>query len=75
MTLYGYEEIYGQLQTLPGGWKVHLNKEKVNARLLECLPEDAEILDQSNLTLLLRRIKNKTEVENEKIAISKTVRR
>ncbi len=68
VTLYGYEEIYGQLQTLPGGWKVLLNKEKVNARLLECLPEDAEILDQSNLTLLPKAIKNKTEVENEKIA-------
>lgn len=68
VSLYGYEEIYDHLAKLPGGMKVLLHKGKVNGRLVKCLPEDTVILDQVNLTLLPKALKNETEVANERIA-------
>ncbi len=50
------------------GMKVLLCRAKVNSRLVSSIPEGAEILDEENLTLLPKAVKNPTEVANERIA-------
>ena len=48
--------------------KVLLCKQKANSRLVSNIPSEVEILDEENLTLLPKAIKNPVEVENERIA-------
>lgn len=51
-----------------GAGTVLLCRAKVNARLAGSIPEDVEILDEENPTLLPKAIKNPTEIANERIA-------
>lgn len=68
VTLYPYDEIYTYMKTLVDGTTVLLSKQKANSRLVSSIPSTVTILDEENLTLLPKAIKNATEVENEKIA-------
>lgn len=47
---------------------VLLCKQKANSRLVSNIPAEVKILDEENLTLLPKAIKNPVEVENERIA-------
>ena len=68
VTLKPYNDIYTYVQTIPAGKTVILSKANVNSRLVNNLPAEVKILDEENLTLLPKAIKNHTEVENERIA-------
>lgn len=68
VTLYPYDAIYTYVKTLENGTTVLLSKQKANSRLVSSIPSAVTLLDEENLTLLPKAIKNATEVENERIA-------
>lgn len=68
VTLRAYDDIYTYVQTFEANWTVLLCKAKVNRRLVDGIPSGVRILDEENLTLLPKAVKNPVEVENEKIA-------
>ncbi|WP_308784001.1 aminopeptidase P family protein [uncultured Blautia sp.] len=68
VVLKPYNDIYTYVNTIPAGKTVILSKANVNSRLVNSLPAEVKILDEENLTLLPKAIKNHTEVENERIA-------
>ncbi|MCD8096521.1 MAG: aminopeptidase P family protein [Lachnospiraceae bacterium] len=59
-----YDEIYRDLEGLPAGTRVLLDRRNVNARLLRSLPESAVVLHQPNPTELMKAVKNPTEIKN-----------
>ncbi len=59
-----YERIYEDLERLPGGQKVLLNKKQVSIRLLTCFPEGVQLTDRSNPTEAMKAVKNETELSN-----------
>lgn len=68
ITLLPYDSIYEYVKTFTKDMKVLLCKQKANSRLVSNIPAEVEILDEENLTLLPKAIKNPVEVENERIA-------
>ena len=68
VTLLPYDSIYEYVKTFAKDMKVLLCKQKVNSRMVSNIPAEVEILDEENLTLLPKAIKNPVEVENERIA-------
>ncbi|MDO4321222.1 MAG: aminopeptidase P family protein [Lachnospiraceae bacterium] len=68
VTLRPYDDIYSYASSLEAGKRVLLCRAKVNSRLAGSVPGDVEILDEENLTLLPKAVKNPVEVENERIA-------
>ena len=68
VTLLPYDSIYEYVKTFAKDMKVLLCKQKANSRLVNNIPAEVEILDEENLTLLPKAIKNPVEVENERIA-------
>lgn len=68
VVLKPYNDIYEYVGTLEQEKKVLLCKAKVNYRLVNSLASGVKLLDEENLTLLPKAIKNPTEVENERIA-------
>ena len=68
VTLLPYDSIYGYVKTFAKDMKVLLCKQKANSRLVSNIPSEVAILDEENLTLLPKAIKNPVEVENERIA-------
>lgn len=63
-----YNDIYSWCTEIEAGKKVLLCRNKVNSRLVNCIPSEAVVLDRENLTFLPKAIKTPVEVENEKIA-------
>lgn len=63
-----YEDVYEYAGKIEEGKRVLLCRKKVNSRLTESIPAEVKILDEENLTLLPKAIKNPVEVENERIA-------
>lgn len=63
-----YDAVYEKTARIPSGITVLVDKDKLNDRLYCAIPEGVTILDQQNLTLLPKSIKNPVEVENERIA-------
>lgn len=68
VVLKPYNDIYTYVNTIPAGKTVILSKTNANSRLVNSIPAEVKILDEENLTLLPKAIKNHTEVENERIA-------
>ena len=68
VVLKPYNDIYTYVNTIPAGKTVILSKANANSRLVNSIPAEVKILDEENLTLLPKAIKNHTEVENERIA-------
>ena len=68
MTLLPYDSIYEYVKTFEKDMTVLLCKQKANSRLVSNIPAEVKILDEENLTLLPKAIKNPVEVENERIA-------
>ena len=66
--IYSYDDVYSYVRTIDANQKVLLSKANVNSRLVSNIPSEVTILDEENLTLLPKAVKNKTEVENERIA-------
>ena len=56
------------MKTVPENRTVLLSRKSANSRLVSSLPESVKVLDEENLTLLPKAIKNPVEVENERIA-------
>ncbi len=63
-----YDEVYAYASSISAGKSVLLCKAKANSRLVNCLAEGVVVIDEENLTLLPKAIKNPVEVENERIA-------
>lgn len=68
VSLKPYDQVYSYVQTLPGEKTVILSKSSVNSRLVSSIPSEVTVLDEENLTLLPKAIKNPVEVENERTA-------
>ena len=66
--IYPYNEVYSYVQAIPSGSRILLSKSGVNSRLVSNIPADVVILDEVNLTLLPKAVKNSTEMENERFA-------
>lgn len=58
VTLLPYDSIYEYVKTFAKDMKVLLCKQKANSRLVSNIPAEVEILDEENLTLLPKAIKN-----------------
>lgn len=63
-----YHEIYDYVKTLSAGKTVLLSMDQANSRLVNSIPDEVSILDEENLTLLPKAVKNPVEVENERTA-------
>lgn len=59
-----YEEIYEDLQRLPGGRKLLLDKKKVNSRLVYSIPQNVQVLDRRNPSETMKAVKNERELSN-----------
>ena len=66
--IYPYDDVYSYVQTISSDKEVLLSRANVNSRLVSNIPSEVTILDEPNLTLLPKAVKNKTEMENERIA-------
>lgn len=66
--IYPYDDVYSYVRSISSDKKVLLSRANVNSRLVSNIPSEVTILDEPNLTLLPKAVKNKTEMENERIA-------
>lgn len=66
--IYPYDDVYSYVQSISSDKKVLLSRANVNSRLVSNIPSEVTILDEPNLTLLPKVVKNETEMENERIA-------
>ena len=66
--IYPYDDVYSYVQSISSDKKVLLPRANVNSRLVSNIPSEVTILDEPNLTLLPKAVKNETEMENERIA-------
>ena len=66
--IYPYDDDYSYVQSISSDKKVLLSRANVNSRLVSNIPSEVTILDEPNLTLLPKAVKNETEMENERIA-------
>ena len=63
-----YEDFYGWAAAVPAGKKVLLDKKTCNIRLLRSLDRGVQVLDRANPTVLMRAMKNETELANTRAA-------
>lgn len=63
-----YEAVYEDLSGLAAGQKVLLDKKNVNYRLLTAVSSQSIVIDQRNLTELMKAVKNETEIRNLRTA-------
>ena len=64
VTIRKYEEIYDAVKAFSANSHVWIDCNKVNYRIKNSIPEGVEIINRSNPTLLMKAVKNKTEIEN-----------
>lgn len=64
ISFFPYNGIYGDISELTAGKTVIYDGSALNYAILEQLPEDVKVMDEENLTLLPKAIKNPVEVEN-----------
>ncbi len=64
VTIRGYEEIYDVVKAIPETSHVWMDCSKVNYRITNSLPKGVEIINRPNPTLLMKAVKNPTEIEN-----------
>lgn len=68
VVLKGYNEIYEYVRVIKAAGKVMLDKNIVNRAIVQNIPDDVNILDLVNPSMLWKAIKNRVEVENVKEA-------
>lgn len=71
VSIAGYEEIVDYVKNFGKESKVLLDKSRVNRWLYNAIPSSCKIVDQMNITTVLKGIKNPTEIENQKNAYLK----
>ncbi|HEY8363788.1 MAG TPA: aminopeptidase P family protein [Tissierellaceae bacterium] len=67
----GYEDIIDFLKSINKNSKVLLEKERINRWVYKSIPKECKIIDKTNVTTILKGIKNPTEIENQKKAYIK----
>ena len=68
VTLAPYDDIYRLVAALPTGTRVLLDGERANYRILQSVPESAEVLDRTSPIQLMKAVKTPAEQENERRA-------
>lgn len=66
--LQPYDAIEETVRNLPAGKRIWLDSSVVNYRLTESIPESVEILDQRSPVVLMKAVKNPTEMANMRAA-------
>ncbi len=64
----GYGEIYDALCALPAGTTIMLDRSDVNYRMIASIPETVTVIDRENPSVVMRAVKNETEIENTRLA-------
>lgn len=59
-----YEDFYRDLESLSDGKRLLTDPARVNAAIIDRLPATATIVEEENLTLVPKALKNPTEIEN-----------
>lgn len=59
-----YSDVYGDVLKLSEGCSVLLDKNKVNQKIVSCIPKECIIKDAQNPEVLPQSVKNETEIEN-----------
>lgn len=72
VTLAPYDDIYRLVAALPTGTRVLLDGERANYRILQSVPESAEVLDRTSPIQLMKAVKTPAEQENERLAHIRT---
>ncbi|NLM06073.1 MAG: aminopeptidase P family protein [Tissierellia bacterium] len=67
----GYTKIFDDVKKLGKKDKVQLDKSRINHNLYSSIPSDVKIIPKTDITTILKANKNKTEIENQKIAYIK----
>src|SRR5699024_1457646 len=62
--LMPYNDIYEWLKAVPAKTCVMYNKEKINYAIYKNISADCPVVDCENPTLLMKAVKNDTEIEN-----------
>lgn len=63
-----YDEVYPDMQNTASSHTVFADGTRVNYTLMKQLPKQVKVINERNLTLLPKAVKNATEIENERIA-------
>ena len=66
--LMPYNDIYEAVKAIPADKTVFIDGSRANYTIVKNIPSDVKLINETNLTLLPKAIKNPTEVENERIA-------
>lgn len=64
VTLMPYDGIYSWLQSVDENSCVMLNKKKINYRIFKSIPKKVRVVNCENPTLLMKAVKNDTEINN-----------
>ncbi len=71
VTIADYEEITDYVKNFGEDTKVLLDKSRVNRWIYSAIPSSCKIIDEMNITTVLKGFKNPTEIENQKNAYIK----
>lgn len=66
--IHDYEQIYKAVERLPADSRILLDPGRVNYSLYQKIPENCRIIEKENPEILMKCVKNDTEVENIKNA-------
>lgn len=66
--LYPYDKIYERMKIFPAGSTVLLDLEQMNYALYCNLPKEVEKIERENPVILMKAVKNETEIENIRLA-------
>lgn len=66
-----YDLVAEDLSSINKDRSIVLDKERINRWLFSSIPEDCTIIEKPNLTTLPKGVKNKTEIENQRLAYIK----
>lgn len=66
-----YEAVADHLALIDKEKTIILDKERINRWLFSSIPEECTVIEKSNLTTLPKGVKNKTEIENQRLAYIK----
>ena len=64
----GYHEIYEDIKNIPSDEVVLLNSDGVNFTLYSNLPTEVKVIKERNPVMLMKAVKNQTEIENTRNA-------
>lgn len=71
ISIAGYDEISDYVKNFQKNSRVLLDKTRVNRWIYSLIPSSCKVIDEMNITTVLKGIKNPTEIENQKSAYIK----